>query len=59
MATLATLNFFYNKLTSGGIVLFDDYGGFTETQKVIDNFFLGKDGHFLNLPTGQGIFIKN
>lgn len=58
-ATLATLNFFYNKLISGGIVLFDDYGGFTETQKVIDNFFLGKDGHFLNLPTGQGIFIKN
>lgn len=58
MATFETLNFFYNKLFSGGIILFDDYGGFKETQKIIDKFFLEKEGHFLNLPTGQGIFIK-
>ena len=57
-ATKSSLDFFYEKLISGGIILFDDYGGFEDTRKVIDNFFNGKDGHFINYPTGQGVFIK-
>lgn len=57
-ATEASLDFFYQKLISGGIVLFDDYGGFEDTRKIIDNFFDGKNGHFINFPTGQGVFIK-
>ena len=57
-ATKSSLDFFYDKLISGGIILFDDYGGFDETRKIIDNFFDGKNGHFINYPTGQGVFIK-
>ena len=57
-ATKASLDFFYDKLISGGVILFDDYGGFDDTRKVIDNFFDDKNGHFINYPTGQGVFIK-
>ena len=57
-ATKSSLDFFYDKLIPGGIILFDDYGGFDDTRKVIDNFFDDKQGHFINYPTGQGIFIK-
>jgi len=57
-ATKSSLDFFYSKLISGGVILFDDYGGFEVTRKVIDNFFDSKNGHFINYPTGQGVFIK-
>ena len=57
-ATKSSLDFFYDKLISGGIILFDDYGGFDDTRKAIDNFFDDKSGHFINYPTGQGVFIK-
>ena len=57
-ATLKTLEFFYEKIVHNGIILFDDYGGFDETRKIIDNFFINKKGHFVSLPTGQGIFYK-
>ena len=42
-----------------GVILFDDYGGFDDTRKIIDSFFENKKGHFISLPTGQGIFYKN
>ena len=57
-ATKSSLDFFYDKLIPGGIILFDDYGRFGDTRKVIDNFFDDKQGHFINYPTGQGAFIK-
>lgn len=57
-ATLSSLEFFYDKLVPNGIILFDDYGGFEKTGNSIDEFFSNKDGHFLNSPTGQGIFFK-
>ena len=57
-ATKSSLDFFYDKLITGGIILFDDYGGFEDSRKVIDNFFNDKNGHFINYPTGQGVFIK-
>ena len=57
-ATQSSLDFFYEKLNKGGIILFDDYGGFDDTRKIIDNFFKDKKGHFINYPTGQGAFIK-
>jgi len=59
VATLKALEFFYDKIEHNGVILFDDYGGFEETRKVIDNFFKNKKGNFLNLPTGQGVFYKN
>ena len=57
-ATQYSLEFFFDKLVSGGVILFDDYGGFTNTRKIVDEFFRTKKGHFTNYPTGQGIFIK-
>ena len=57
-ATKSSLDFFYSKLISGGVIIFDDYGGFEGTRKTIDNFFDSKNGHFINYPTGQGVFIK-
>ena len=57
-ATKDTLEFFYNKIVENGLILFDDYGGFEDTREIIDNFFYDKKGHFINLPTGQGIFYK-
>ena len=57
-ATRHSLNFFYEKLNSHGIIIFDDYGGLDETKKTVDIFLKDKSGHFLSLPTGQGVFIK-
>ena len=57
-ATQYSLEFFFDKLVSGGVILFDDYGGFRDTRKIVDQFFRSKNGHFTNYPTGQGIYIK-
>lgn len=57
-ATKDSLEFFYNKIVNNGSILFDDYGGFEDTRKIIDDFFSNKNGHFINFPTGQGIFYK-
>ena len=60
-STLETLYFFYPKITSGGVILFDDYGhkGFESTKKIIDKFFSDKPGIHLKFPTGQSIFFSN
>ena len=57
-ATQSSLDFFFERLIPGGVIIFDDYGGFKNTRKIIDGFFNNKKGHFTNYPTGQGIFIK-
>jgi hypothetical protein len=58
--TLEALKFFYEKLNSKGIILFDDYGhkSYEPTKYVIDNFFNNLDGQLIALPTGQAMFIK-
>ncbi len=58
--TIEVLNFFYKKINSGGIILFDDYNhlSYEPTKRAVDKFLKGKQGQFLNLPTGQSIFIK-
>ena len=59
--TKATLDFFFPKITHGGIILFDDYGweGYDETKQVIDKYFYNKSGMLLKLPTGQAIYFNN
>mgnify|MGYP004001040095 FL=1 len=59
--TLDALEYFYPKLESHGIILFDDYGwaGYEETKDIVDVFFSKKSGILLKLPTGQAIFFKN
>ena len=60
LATKETLKFFYDKIESGGIILFDDYAyeGYEDTRIVVDDFLNNKNGQFFQLPTGQAIFFK-
>ena len=59
MPTLAALRFFYPRMVSGGVILFDDYGGsgYPDTKEVVDGFFAKKPGILMKLPTGQAIFF--
>lgn len=55
------LNFFWNKLTKGGIIILDDYGyanSTNEQKKIHDKFAEEKGIKILSLPTGQGLIIK-
>ncbi len=56
--TLAALNWFWDRIPSGGIILFDDYLGEPETKSVADRFFAERNCVVLPLPTGQGICFK-
>ena len=57
-ATINSLDFFYEKVLSGGIIIFDDYGRIKYEKEVIDKFFINKKGNFVSFPTGQAIFFK-
>ena len=59
--TLEILEFFYPRLISNGIILFDDYGwsAYNETRKIVDKFLNEKDGILFISPTGQSIFYKS
>lgn len=60
IATKAALDFFYEKILHGGVILFDDYShrGYEDTMKMIDHYFENKDGILMPIPTGQAIFFK-
>lgn len=56
----AALEFFWEKVVPGGIILFDDYGwvGY-EAQKAAHDEFARRQGvQIFNLPTSQGMLIK-
>lgn len=59
-ATVSTLEFFFDKLVRGGVILFDDYGsmGHPDTKKMTDDFFSDKPGIFMRIPTGQAIYFR-
>jgi len=59
-ATCAALNFFYPRMSRGGIILFDDYGweSWESTKKAIDKFFSDKPGILMKIPTGQAIYFR-
>ncbi len=56
----SALNFFWDKLSSGAAIVFDDYGfnGYEEQKIVHDKFALSKNLEVLLLPTGQGLLFK-
>lgn len=58
--TMSALEYFFPKLTSGGIILFDDYGwkNHKDTKHAIDKFLKNLPGIIMQLPTGQAIFFK-
>ena len=57
---IAALEFFWNKLTKGAIVILDDYGypGSIMQKKADDKFAKSKGVEILTLPTSQGMIIK-
>lgn len=58
---LAAIEFFWDKLSSGAIVVLDDYGYGPESysQKIAFNDFAERKGvQTLLLPTGQGLLFK-
>lgn len=57
--TLDALEFFYGRMSSGGILICDDYGFSTcpGARKALDQFFSQREP-VLDLPTGQGLVIK-
>jgi hypothetical protein len=56
----AALEFFWDRLSPGAIVLLDDYGyrGHECQREAIDEAAREKDVQVLSLPTGQGLIIK-
>jgi hypothetical protein len=58
--TRASLEFFYEKMLSGGIFLFDDYASHDhlETKQVVDDFFHSRNVNLIQLPTGQSMVFK-
>ena len=59
-AEIGALDALYERVSSGGVILFDDYCWATaRAQYVAENAWFAKRGQrILPLPTGQGLFIK-
>ncbi|MEX2285980.1 MAG: TylF/MycF/NovP-related O-methyltransferase [Planctomycetaceae bacterium] len=59
--TWHSLVFFYPRLVSGGIVVFDDYGMLTcpGARAATDQFFKDKPENCVELSTGQAVMIKD
>lgn len=58
---IAALEFFWDKLVPGALVVLDDYGwrDHIEQKRAIDAFAMKRGTSVLNLPTGQGLMIKS
>ena len=59
-AEVAVLERLFDRVVSGGAIVFDDYGWkLFEKQKIAEDEFMRKRGYqILELPTGQGLVIK-
>ena len=57
---VAALEFFWDKLVSGGIIVLDDYGypGCLEQKEAHDRFAASRGVKVLSLPTCQGLILK-
>ena len=54
------LNYFWDKIVKGGVIILDDYGypGCEDQKEAHDKFAKSKNIEILSLPTCQGIIIK-
>jgi O-methyltransferase len=57
---VAAAEHFWDRLVSGGVVVFDDYGSLAhvEQKAALDNFARARSVGILTLPTGQGLLIR-
>ncbi|MCJ8299697.1 MAG: TylF/MycF family methyltransferase [Pseudomonadales bacterium] len=61
-AEIAAIEYLWDKLVFGGVVVLDDYAygqEFIEQKHAWDKFALEHNFTILSLPTGQGLIIKN
>ena len=58
---IAAINFFWDKIVSGGVIMLDDYGfpPHINQKLAFDEFAKNKGIPILTMPTGQGIIIKD
>jgi O-methyltransferase len=58
--TLDSLRFFYDRLSTGGMILCDDYGFITcpGARRAFDEFLADKPESLVELPTGQAFILK-
>lgn len=56
----AAFDFFWDRLSPGGVMLFDDYAyyGHDEQRMSLDEAAELKGAHILSMPTGQGLIVK-
>ncbi len=60
-AEIAALEQLFDRVVTGGVIVFDDYGWeHYRAQRKAEDSFMAARGHFiLELPTGQGLVIKH
>ncbi len=60
-AEMGVLEYIFNRIVKGGIIILDDYGWVNyKSQLLAEKEFLEKKGQkILELPTGQGMIIKS
>lgn len=57
---IAALDILYERMSPGGLIVFDDYGwsGYMQQKVAEDAYIKERGGSILELPTGQGLLIK-
>jgi len=60
MPTIASLDYFWDRLLPGGLVLLDDFAwpGYEETRIEVENWCKVRDLDILQFPTGQALITK-
>ena len=57
---IAAVNYFWDYMVPGGLVVLDDYGfpGHLEQKKAMDRFAQQRGVLIASFPTGQGLIVK-
>lgn len=58
--TRDTIEFFYERVNPGGVIVCDDYGSAQcfGARKALDEFMAGKSESLFHIPTGQSLIVK-
>ena len=58
--TKDSIEFFFPRMSKGGVMIFDDYGmtSCPGAYKAVEDYMQDKSEYVLSLPTGQGVVIK-